>query len=105
MPALDVDAALPPLLNRLRLAPGLLARYPGEISGGEAQRLALARVLLLQPAMILADEPTSRLDPIVQRETMLLLREIVTEQRMGLVLISHDLALVKAVADEVLTLS
>lgn len=105
VPTLDIAQALPPLMDRLRLSPALLARYPGEISGGEAQRLALARVLLLQPDMILADEPTSRLDPIVQRETMLLLREIVTEGRMGLFLISHDLALVRAVADEVLTLA
>jgi peptide/nickel transport system ATP-binding protein len=104
VPTLDMAEALPPLMDRLRLSPALLARYPGEISGGEAQRFALARVLLLQPDIILADEPTSRLDPIVQRETMLLLREIVTESRMGLVLISHDLALARAVADDVLTL-
>lgn len=104
LPTLDLSIALPPLLDRLRLNARLLARTPAEISGGEAQRLALARLLLLSPDMILADEPTSRLDPIVQRETMLLLREIVAERRMGLVLISHDRAMVRAVADEVVSI-
>lgn len=104
VPGLDLDATLPPLLDRLRLRTELLARHPTEVSGGEAQRLALARLLLLDPDVILADEPTSRLDPIVQRETILLLRELVEERRMALLLVSHDHALVKAVADEVLTL-
>jgi peptide/nickel transport system ATP-binding protein len=103
-PELDLVAALPPLLDRLKLAPGLLQRYPAEISGGEAQRLAILRLLLLEPDFILADEPTSRLDPIVQRETMLLLRQVVEEQRLGLVLVSHDRALVNAVSDEVITI-
>ncbi len=98
---LDLATALPPLLDRLRLGPRLLDRFPGEISGGEAQRLAIARLLLLGPAMIVADEPTSRLDPILQRETILLLRGLVREQGIGLVLISHDKALVRSVADDV----
>lgn len=104
VPGLDLEAALPPLLDQLRLRPHLLARRPAEVSGGEAQRLAIVRLLLLQPDLILADEPTSRLDPIVQRETMRLLRQVVTARRIGLVLISHDPALVRAVADEVVAL-
>jgi ABC-type glutathione transport system ATPase component len=103
-PSLDLAVALPPLLDRLKLSPALLQRFPAEISGGEAQRLAIARLLLLQPDFILADEPTSRLDPIVQRETMLLLRQLVEEKRLGLVLVSHDRALVNAVSDEVMTI-
>jgi peptide/nickel transport system ATP-binding protein len=104
MPGLAPDTALPPLLDRLRLRAELLARYPAEVSGGEAQRLALARLLLLDPDVILADEPTSRLDPIVQRETMQLLRELVEERGMGLLLVSHDQGLVRAVADETVTI-
>lgn len=102
VPGLALDDALPPLLERLRLDRKLLGRRPGEVSGGEAQRLALARILLLKPALIVADEPTSRLDPLVQRETMALLSEIVASEGLGLVLISHDRALLAATADEVL---
>jgi peptide/nickel transport system ATP-binding protein len=103
-PGLTIDRDLPPLLERLRLRPELLTRLPNAISGGEAQRLALARLLLLDPAVIVADEPTSRLDPVVQKETMDLLRAMVDERRMGLVLISHDRAMTEAVADEILRL-
>lgn len=104
-PELDLAAALPPLLDRLKLKAGLLDRYPGELSGGEAQRLALARVLLLEPSLVVADEPTSRLDLIRQKETIELLREFVDDRGMGLVLISHDRALVAATADKVVDLS
>lgn len=104
VPGLDVSAALPPLLNRLQVKSNLLDRYPSEISGGEAQRLAIARLLMLDPIMIIADEPTSRLDPILQKATMLLLRDLVAERAMGLILISHDRAVVRALADTVVTL-
>ena len=99
-PGLAVARDLPPLLERLKLKPGLLNRLPGEISGGEAQRVALARLLLLDPVAIVADEPTSRLDPVVQRETMLLLRDLVEERNLALILISHDQAIVQALADD-----
>jgi ABC-type glutathione transport system ATPase component len=103
-PGLLVQRDLPPLLERLKVKPGLLNRLPGEISGGEAQRLALARILLLDPVAIVADEPTSRLDPVVQRETMLLLRQLVDERGLGLVLVSHDRALLRSIADAQLDL-
>ncbi|MCA3630425.1 MAG: ABC transporter ATP-binding protein [Methylobacterium sp.] len=103
-PSLSVQRDLPPLLDRLKVKSGLMNRLPGEISGGEAQRLALARILLLDPVAIVADEPTSRLDPVVQRETMLLLREIVDDRSIGLMLISHDRALLSSVADDHLDL-
>ncbi|MFY7835959.1 MAG: ATP-binding cassette domain-containing protein, partial [Novosphingobium sp.] len=99
-PGLAVARDLPPLLERLKLKPGLLNRLPGESSGGEAQRVALARLLLLDPVAIVADEPTSRLDPVVQRETMLLLRDLVEERNLALILISHDQAIVQALADD-----
>lgn len=100
----EAAARLPALLDRLRLRPALLGRRVGEVSGGEAQRMALARLLLIGPQLIVADEPTSRLDPIVQRETMLLLRELVEEDGLSLILISHHAALVAAVADTCLAL-
>ncbi|WP_140884632.1 ATP-binding cassette domain-containing protein [Muricoccus nepalensis] len=71
-------AAIIGLLERLRLAPALLERRPDALSGGELQRFALARVLALDPVFLLADEPTSRLDPLTQQDVMLLLREPAT---------------------------
>lgn len=102
---LAVARDLPPLLERLKVKPGLLDRLPGEISGGEAQRRTLARLLLVDPVSIVADEPTSRLDPVVQRETMLLLGDLVQERNLSLILISHDQAIVKAFADDEIRLS
>jgi peptide/nickel transport system ATP-binding protein len=91
-------------LDRLKLSPRLLHRFPSEISGGEAQRLALLRLLLLNPAVIIADEPTSRLDPLSQKETMTLLREIVTQDRIGLMLISHEKRLLRALTTQIIQL-
>lgn len=81
------------LLDRLRLAPGLLDRRPDQISGGELQRFALARVLLVDPVFLFADEPTSRLDPITQQEVMALLVALVRERGMAMLLVTHDRAL------------
>jgi peptide/nickel transport system ATP-binding protein len=103
-PASAAVAEFETTLHRLKLSKNLLRRRVDEVSGGEAQRLALARLLLLDPALIVADEPTSRLDPIVQRETMQLLRDLVTETGLSLLLISHQKEVVRAIADEVLEL-
>ena len=87
------------LMQRLRLDERLLDRLPGNISGGELQRFSLLRVLLLEPALIFADEPSSRLDLITQREMIELLVEMAEEARTAILLVSHDEALVEAVAD------
>lgn len=91
-------------LERMGLPDRLLDRYPAEVSGGEAQRLALMRLLLLDPAVIVADEPTSRLDPIAQKGVIDLLREIVERERLALVLIAHDHMVLTKAADSVLDL-
>lgn len=104
VPGLDLARDLSPLLDALKLRPALLDRRPGEISGGEAQRMSIARILMLEPDAIVADEPTSRLDPIVQRDTIMLLRRYVAERRLALLLISHDHGLLAAVADRTLAL-
>ncbi len=86
-------------MARLGLDEHLLERRPGEISGGELQRFAILRVLLLAPCFLFADEPTSRLDPITQRRTLALLVELARERRCGVMLVSHDPALIERICD------
>ncbi|WP_276716078.1 ABC transporter ATP-binding protein [Pseudooceanicola nitratireducens] len=92
------------LMPRLGLAPALLTRRPGAVSGGELQRLALLRLLLVRPKVIFADEPTSRLDPITQKQVIDLLCETATAEGCAIMLVSHDPALVARTADHVLSL-
>ncbi|WP_049822030.1 ABC transporter ATP-binding protein [Arthrobacter sp. H41] len=92
------------LMDRLRLDPSLLDRRPGEISGGELQRIAIIRAMLLNPRVIFADEPTSRLDLLTQQETMDCLMNQVSEQDAALVLVTHDIGLAAAVTDRNLSL-
>lgn len=86
------------LMASLRLTPGLLERMPGQVSGGELQRLAIIRAMLPRPALVFADEPTSRLDLITQQETMSCLMDQVDSQGCALVLVTHDQSLTHAVA-------
>jgi peptide/nickel transport system ATP-binding protein len=90
------------LLQTLRLDPSLLNRRPAEISGGELQRLALARVLLMRPSLIVADEPTSRLDPITQQISMDLLIDAIEEAGATLVLITHDTDIARSIGGRTL---
>jgi peptide/nickel transport system ATP-binding protein len=77
-------------LQRMRLADELLDRLPSEVSGGELQRLAILRAMLLQPVFVFADEPTSRLDAVTQRETMAALCGAMAESGCAMLLVSHD---------------
>ncbi|WP_237380596.1 ABC transporter ATP-binding protein [Cupriavidus sp. SW-Y-13] len=91
-------ARIAPLMQRLRLRPVLLTRLPGAVSGGELQRFALLRALLLDPVFLFADEPTSRLDPVTQKEVIDLIVDVTTERGCALMLVTHDRALGDAVA-------
>lgn len=92
------------LLERMRLSARLLDRSVDEISGGEAQRLALMRILMLDPVLIVADEPSSRVDPIVQRDVFELLGSL-RDQDVAIVLISHQPQVVSSFADKVVSLA
>ncbi|KGM10599.1 peptide ABC transporter ATP-binding protein, partial [Cellulomonas bogoriensis 69B4 = DSM 16987] len=99
----DVPTArLDGLLAELRLPGSLLERRPGEVSGGELQRLAIIRAMLLDPVLLFADEPTSRLDLVTQEETIGCLMSQVAEKDCALVLVTHDHTLADAVADRTL---
>lgn len=88
-------------LERFGLYEEHLDRLPGTLSGGELQRAALARILTVEPELIVLDEPTSMLDAISQAQMIEILRQIQQEQHTGYLFITHNLALCKAFADRI----
>jgi len=86
------------------LSEDILQRYPHQLSGGQKQRAALARALLCQPSLIIADEPLSALDVSEQARLLNLFRKLRTEKRIAFILIAHDLAVVQQLADRVLVM-
>jgi len=92
------------LLAELRLDEGLIDRNPDQVSGGELQRLAIVRVMLLDPTFIFADEPTSRLDMLTQKAVIEALVNVVKHSDVAIMIVSHDKALLSSVCDELITL-
>jgi oligopeptide transport system ATP-binding protein len=89
-------------LKEVQLDPAMRNRYPHEFSGGQRQRIAIARTMILKPKVVVLDEPTSALDRSVQKEIIELLRELQRAHSLSYLFISHDLAVVRAMADEVI---
>ncbi|HEV7368753.1 ABC transporter ATP-binding protein [Arenibaculum sp.] len=92
------------LLSAMRVPDGLLDRRPAQVSGGELQRVALARALLVDPVFLFADEATSRLDPLTQKQVMDLLNETVAERRLAVLMVTHDPALARGMASRTVRL-
>lgn len=89
------------LLERIGLTPAMRWRYPHEFSGGQRQRIAIARALAVSPRVILCDEPTSALDVSVQAQLLNLMRELQRERGLAYLFITHNLAVVDYLADDV----
>ena len=99
----EAEARARAILDRVGLpeAKFPLSRFPHELSGGQRQRVVIAIACALKPRLLIADEPTTALDVVVQAQILDLLKDLVTENGMGLILISHDLAVVADMADRI----
>ncbi|MBV9819237.1 MAG: ATP-binding cassette domain-containing protein [Solirubrobacterales bacterium] len=97
----EQEARVVHLLEEVGLPRNALERYPHEFSGGQRQRIGLARTLMLEPRVIVADEPVSALDVSIRSQVLNLMKRLQAEREMASVVISHDLAVVKYLADRI----
>ena len=104
---MDVAAAKDDIrkwIQRVDLPEHTVYKYPHEVSGGQLQRVVLARIMLMNPKLVLFDEPTSALDAVNQKLVLDLLQKLYTEQPFGYVFVSHDIGLLQAVTDRIIVM-
>ena len=104
LPGMTKKRAVQDLMDRVGLNPEFINRYPHQFSGGQRQRIGIARALALRPKVIIADEPVSALDVSIQAQVMNLLMDLCDEMGLSYVFISHDLAVVRQIADTIMVM-
>ena len=97
----EVKERVQAMMMKVGLLPNLINRYPHEFSGGQCQRIGIARALIIEPKMIICDEPVSALDVSIQAKIINLLNELQEKMGIAYIFISHDLSVVKHIADRV----
>jgi oligopeptide transport system ATP-binding protein len=100
----EVNAKVRAVMAEVGLTPQQINRYPHEFSGGQCQRIGIARALILEPKLIICDEPVSALDVSIRAQIVNLLQELQRRKGLALIFIAHDLAVVKHISDRVLVL-
>ena len=95
------DKRVAELLDKIEMGKGFVDRYPAELSGGQKQRVCIARALAAKPKLIICDEVTSALDPLVAHGILELLLDLQKEEDVAYLFITHDLATVKSIADSI----
>lgn len=102
--AMEVQQTVKRMMERVGLSQELMARYPHELSGGQAQRVAIARALVTEPAVLICDEAFSALDGTVRRDIIALLQAEQARSQLSLIMITHDLGVVREVCDRVIVM-